>query len=229
MEHASKRWRAAYVTTPNAQHSILIELSAEYRRIYEQSLLCLPDGVSMTLGARIVGIELGERTPGVDLFVEICGAAAKSGLKVFFLGGREGAADEAARKLRKQFPKLAVATHCPPFGFEHDTAECSRTSAAIRTFEPHIVFVGLGAPKQEFWMAKWGSILNIPICIGVGGSFELTSGKIQRAPLLLQRVGLEWAYRLAMEPRRLWRRYLIGNLAYIAIVISHRLARNAVD
>jgi N-acetylglucosaminyldiphosphoundecaprenol N-acetyl-beta-D-mannosaminyltransferase len=177
------------------------------------------------MAAHLLGLSLKERVPGVDLFESLCAGAAAASLKVFFLGGRPGSADLAASLLRCRYPGLTVETYCPPLGFERDVAELSRMDAMIRRFEPNIVFVGLGAPKQEYWMYDHGRKLGPSVLIGVGGSFELVTGIVRRAPRWLQAIGFEWLHRLCMEPRRLWRRYLIGNLQFLQIVLRQRLSK----
>jgi len=225
VNHAFLRRHPVYVTTPNAQHSVLLELSPEYRNIYDKSFLSVADGISITMGAALLGHSLPERIPGVDLFLGICRAAADSGLRIFLLGGCPGSADRAAANLRQRYPTLEIGTYCPPYGFESDAHESSKVRQSIVAFAPGILFVGFGAPKQELWIAEHGLPLNVPVSIGVGGTFEMTSGAISRAPALLRSCGLEWAFRLLKEPRRLWRRYLLGNIAFFAIILKQLLSQ----
>jgi len=159
------------------------------------------------------------------LFQNLCAKASKSGLRVFLLGGQPGSANLAAKVLKQTYPGLIVAgTGCPPLGFERDEIQLQKIAREIRESKPHLLFIGLGAPKQENWIYKHGRKLGVPACIGIGGSFEMVSGFSPRAPKFLRRVGLEWLFRLVIEPKRLWRRYLIGNARFISIVLRQRLA-----
>ena len=223
--HARRNGKAAYVITPNAQHIVLLDKDEKFRQIYSHADLVIADGISLLLAARFHGRVLQERIAGVDVFRELCGLAADETLNVFFLGGRPGSADLAAAALRAQFPSLRCTTHCPPHGFEASPDGLMSVEAAITAAKPHLLFVGLGAPKQEYWIHDHGVHLSVPICIGVGGSFELIGGVVPRAPAWMQNIACEWLFRLFREPRRLWRRYLIGNLAFINIVVRQRARR----
>jgi N-acetylglucosaminyldiphosphoundecaprenol N-acetyl-beta-D-mannosaminyltransferase len=179
----------------------------------------------MLLAARVFGRRFPERVAGVDLFQALCERAATDRLKVFLLGGRPGSADLAAATLRQRHPDLQVETYCPPLGFERDAAELNRIADRIRAVKPHILFVAFGAPKQEYWMDEHGRQLGVNVCIGVGGSFEMVGGVVQRAPRWIQRLGCEWLFRLCREPRRMWRRYLVGNAQFLNIVFHQHLRR----
>ena len=179
----------------------------------------------MLLAARVFGRRFPERVAGVDLFQALCERAAASGLKVFLLGGRPGSADLAAATLLQRHPDLQVETDCPSLGFELNASELNRIADRIRAAKPHILFVAFGAPKQEYWMDEHARQLGVNVCIGVGGSFEMVGGVVQRAPDWIQSLGCEWLYRLCREPRRMWRRYLVGNAQFLKIVFHQRLRR----
>ena len=214
------------MVTPNAQHIVLLESDASLRDAYTHAELVVADGASLLLASRLLGERLRERVAGIDLFQRLCGEAAKLGLRVFLLGGRPGSAERAVEELRRQFPPLAVAAICcPPLGFERDHQELRAVDDAIRAARPDLVFVALGAPKQEAWMHQHGRRLGVPVLIGVGGSFEIVGGLVPRAPRLLQRLGCEWLYRLLREPRRLWKRYLIGNGKFLAVILRQAARR----
>ena len=223
--HALAHAEPALVFTPNAQHIVLLSQNARLRDIYRNADLVLPDGVSLLLAARIFGREFPERIAGVDLFQSLCARAAAAGLKLFFLGGRPGSADAVADVFRSRHPGIQIPTYCPPLGFEIDPTELDGVASAIRAAQPHIVFVGLGAPKQELWIADHGRKLGPNVYVGVGGSFEMVAGIVKRAPRWIQALGCEWLHRLLVEPRRLWRRYLVGNPQFIAIVLKQRVRR----
>ncbi len=213
-----------YVVTPNAQHVVLLAKDEYLRKIYSAAAFVLPDGVSLLLAARVLGQKIPDRIAGVDMFEALCRRAAHEGLRVFLLGGRPGSAETAAAKLLARNPGLIVSgTYCPPLGFENDPRQRDEIEARIKAGRPHLLFVALGAPKQEYWMYEHARNLGVPVAMGVGGSFEMVSGAVARAPRWLQQLGIEWIYRLVREPGRLWKRYLIGNLQFANIVLRQRL------
>jgi N-acetylglucosaminyldiphosphoundecaprenol N-acetyl-beta-D-mannosaminyltransferase len=217
---------AAHVVTPNAQHVVLLERDPYLRKIHSEATLVVPDGISLVYAARLLGKPLKERVTGVDLFQGLCGRAAERGLGVFLLGGRRGAAEEAAARLKSNYPKLnVVGTCCPPWGFHLHEEGLNAVARAISEARPQILFVALGAPKQEYWIYEHAASLGVPLSIGIGGSFEMVSGMMRRAPRWMQAAGLEWLFRLALEPRRMWRRYLIGNAQFLSIILRQMFAR----
>jgi len=218
-----------YVVTPNAQHAGLLRESARFRQAYAGAALSLPDGVSLVWGARILGTSIPERVTGVDLFESVCQAAAGTGVRIFLLGGRTGAAEGAARALRESYPGLEVDTYCPPMGFESDAAEAERVAHAVRQAAPHVLFVALGAPKQEIWLQEHIVELGVPVGIGVGAAFDFHSGQVRRAPVWVRKAGLEWFFRLATEPRRLFKRYAVYNTRFIVNVCRQRLRGEPVE
>lgn len=204
---------------PNAQ---LITLAA--RRPHFSDALCsadlnIPDGVSIVLASRILGQPVSERVTGGDLMEQLCIQAARHKLSVFFLGGLPGAAEKTACKFRAKYPSFRLAgTYCPPQGFESDPAECAHIREQISQAKPDLLCVAFGAPKQEIWMHENCRTLPIGAAISVGAALDTQAGLRQRAPKWTHRLGCEWLYRLVREPRRLWRRYLIGNTHFLWIV-----------
>ena len=229
IDHAKRRGAAAYVITPNAQHIVLLEKDDRFRRVYDGADLVVADGVSLLAAARFYGETLRERVAGVDMFHDLCGLAAENGLRVCLLGGRPGSAELARAALERQFPGLLCETYCPPQGFERSLSALEDVDEAVRAARPDLLFVALGAPKQEYWIAERGLKLGVPVCIGVGGSFEMVAGVVKRAPRWMQEAGCEWLYRFYQEPRRMWRRYLIGNVQFAAIVLRQRMRRELVE
>ncbi|MGH7727480.1 MAG: WecB/TagA/CpsF family glycosyltransferase [Vulcanimicrobiaceae bacterium] len=218
----------AFVVTPNAHHVVTYQRDAALREAYRAAHLVVADGVPLLWAARVLGQRLPERVNGTDLFEALCARAAERGLRVFLLGGRPGAAEAAARVLCARHPSLVVCgSYCPPLGFEASETENERICAAITTARPHLLFVGLGVPKQELWMLRHRTRLGVPVSLGIGVSFELVGGVVARAPRWMQRCGLEWLFRALAEPRRLWRRYLFGNAAFCLLVARQRLGLGA--
>jgi N-acetylglucosaminyldiphosphoundecaprenol N-acetyl-beta-D-mannosaminyltransferase len=213
-----------YVVTPNAQHILTLQKDAHFREIYRNAFLVVPDGVSLLWAAKFLQTPLKGRVNGTDLFERLCAIAAEKGLKIFLLGGRSGAAQKARETLQARYPGLnIVGIHCPPYGFESNPAELALINANIKAVAPHILFVGLGAPKQEYWIYANYQELGVPISVGIGVSFELVADMVKRAPVWMQKRGLEWFFRLIVEPRRLWQRYVVGNPHFILLVLMQRL------
>jgi len=228
VEHILSDGPTSYVVTPNAHHVVLHQNDELLREIYEHAFLVVTDGVPLLWAARLLGHKLYGRINGTDLCEQLCAEAARRGLRVYFLGGREGAADAAAALLRERHPALNVCgTYCPRFGFERDAAEQAKIVDHINSRRPDLVFVGLGAPKQEYWMYANRTKLQVPMLLGIGVSFELVSGLVRRAPVWMQHSGLEWLFRLLMEPRRLWRRYLVGNAAFCILIACEYISKMA--
>ncbi len=162
------------------------------------------------LGARDVG-----RVYGPDLMLALSRISADRGYRQFYLGGQPGVAENLAAVMQARFPGLLVAgTASPPFRQLSD-AEQNAVLAQINVTQPHIVWVGLGSPKQDLWMAQNRPLLTAPLLVGVGAAFDFLAGSRTQAPHWMQRSGLEWLFRLVAEPRRLWRRYLIYNPKFI--------------
>jgi N-acetylglucosaminyldiphosphoundecaprenol N-acetyl-beta-D-mannosaminyltransferase len=227
--HAQNRGKPAFVITPNAQHIVLLEKERRLQEVYDHADLVIPDGISLLIAARLYGRSLQQRIAGVDIFRELCGLAAEAHLHVFLLGGRPGSAELTATVLKGDYPGLKCSTYCPPLGFEQTATGIKETADAVSAARPDLLFVALGAPKQEYWIYEHGLQLSVPVCIGVGGSFEIVGGVVPRAPMWAQNIGCEWLYRLCREPRRMWRRYLIGNLEFTVIVLRQRIRRLLLD
>ena len=223
-DHAMKGVAPSYVVTPNAQHVLSLQRDADFRRIYEKAFLTVPDGVSLLWSAKFLQTPLNGRVNGTDLFEELSAVAERKGLKVFLLGGRPGAAEAAKKTLQARHPNLQiVGTHCPPYGFESQPQELASINSKIKAAAPDILFVGLGAPKQEKWIYQNYQELGVPVSLGIGVSFELVADMVQRAPLWMQKWGLEWLFRLIVEPKRLWKRYVMGNPQFMWLEIKQRL------
>ena len=211
--------RSAYVVTPNADHVVRAETDDDYRTVCEGADLVLADGMPLVLASLLLGRRLPGRVTGADLLPGLCAAATASDASVFLLGGLAGEADLAAARLTAEYPGLRVAgTYFPPFGFELDARENERIVAAINTVRPDLVFVGVGSPKQEKWIAQHRAQLACGVLLGVGIAIAFQAGTVRRAPRWIQKRGFEWLFRLSQEPRRLALRYW-RNLAIFGIVL----------
>ncbi|MEW6572258.1 MAG: WecB/TagA/CpsF family glycosyltransferase [Bacillota bacterium] len=193
------------VVTLNPEYLYRAQKEPDLLTIAREASLVTADGVGIVWAASVCGYSLPERVTGIDLMLELSKRAAAEGWRVFLLGGKPGVAEDAASRLTVHFPGLSVAgTYHGYFTAEEETAVLGKINAA----EPHILFVGLGAPKQEEWIYNHNQLLNVPVAVGVGGSFDVLSGRVKRAPAWMRRLGLEWLGRLIREPRR-WRRMLV--------------------
>lgn len=193
------------------------------RRIHNGADFVTTDGMPLVWLCRLAGARETERIYGPDLMLALCAHSLTRGHRHFFFGGRDGVADTLASRLAARYPGLAVAgTMTPPFRpmTEDETAAAI---AAINAQRPDIVWVGLSTPKQERWMAAALGRIAAPVMIGVGAAFDFHAGTVRQAPRFIQRSGFEWAFRLAMEPRRLWRRYARSIPEFMLLATLQRL------
>ncbi|MFL6306059.1 MAG: WecB/TagA/CpsF family glycosyltransferase [Candidatus Sulfotelmatobacter sp.] len=217
-----------HVVTANAQFYVLAERDARFRQCLAEADYICADGHPIVRMCNWMGIPDAERITGVDLIPLLCERAAEFDLPVYLLGGYPGSAAATASLLMDRFPKLRVCgVGCPPKGFEESPEVLTQMLRSIAKAEPAIIFVAFGAPKQEYFIQEHIKALGIPVAIGVGGSFELLAGIRKRAPQWVQSVGMEWAFRLAQEPRRLAKRYVIGNSVFSYYALRYLLSEEA--
>ena len=208
------------IVGPNAQLVTLAEKNEAFAAAMQAADLAVPDGISVVMASRILGLPIPERVTGGDLMNRLCAEAARYGFRVFLLGGLQGSAMMAAYNLRLRYPGLNICgTYCPPMGFEKDAAEVRRVRDEVNAAAPDLLCVAFGAPKQEIWMQENRDKLRVGAILPVGAAFDTLAGLRRRAPQRVQRMHLEWLFRLTMEPRRLWRRYLIGNTEFVLLVL----------
>jgi N-acetylglucosaminyldiphosphoundecaprenol N-acetyl-beta-D-mannosaminyltransferase len=191
------------------------------RSIHNASGLTTPDGMPMVWAGRFAGAAWMTRVYGPDLMDAVCARALEEGWRMHFLGGAPGVAARCAERLAARFPGLSVTgTTVPPFR-ELTAAEDEALVAEVNEARPDIVWVGLGTPKQEFWMHDHRDRLEAPVLVGVGAALAFFAGELPQAPRWMQQRGLEWLYRLAREPRRLWRRYLLNIPRFGLLLLRH--------
>jgi N-acetylglucosaminyldiphosphoundecaprenol N-acetyl-beta-D-mannosaminyltransferase len=219
-----------YVCVSNVHALMAAEEDPELRAALHDSSLNVPDGMPLVWALNLLGHSLRDRVYGPELMARACARAARSGRRIYLYGGRnQGALVQLALNLRTRFPGIRiVGGYSPPHraltaGEEVSVVEEINHSGA------EIVWVGIGVPKQEKWMAAMRDRLQAPVLVGVGAAFDFHAGLIPQAPSFLQDIGLEWAYRLVQEPRRLWRRYLRYNPRFVTAfarqLIAHRRTR----
>jgi N-acetylglucosaminyldiphosphoundecaprenol N-acetyl-beta-D-mannosaminyltransferase len=216
----------SYVVTPNVDHVVRFQDDGEFREVYAQAALVLPDGMPLVWAGRFFGTPLKGRVSGADLVPALCPLAVEKGYTLFLLGGRPGAVEKASQNLQERFPGLRIAgTYSPPYGFERDPEENARIVEKIRRASPDILLVGLGSPKQEKWAYRHYREMRVPVTVGVGVTFEFIAGMVKRAPLFMQRSGFEWLWRFIQEPARLWKRYLLDDPRFFWLILRQRLSR----
>ncbi len=199
--------RPRYAATANVDFLVQASKDAELRRILADADLVLCDGMPLVWASKILGNLLPERVAGSDLVPRLLARAEQRGWKIFFLGGTPQSLAQAIANVHRSFPRLNLAgSHSPPFRAlgEMDHEDIARR---IRATEPDILLVAFGCPKQEKWISLNYRQLGVPFSLGVGATIDFLGGTMRRAPLWMQKSGLEWAFRLAQEPRRLFRRY----------------------
>jgi N-acetylglucosaminyldiphosphoundecaprenol N-acetyl-beta-D-mannosaminyltransferase len=210
--------RGGTVLTPNVDHVCIAETDPALKTAYDAASLSLLDGKPLQWLAAAMGRPVPAKVSGSDLLRPLCARAAREGLSCFFLGGVDGVAQKAADILVAENPGLVVAgCHSPPFGFEKDADQDAAVIARVRAANPNLLFVALGAPKQELWMTKHREALAPAVSLGIGASLDFVAGIVKRAPAWMSNVGLEWAYRLGQEPRRMYQRYLVRDRAFVGI------------
>jgi len=221
-----ERWRQNserhYVTLTNPHSVMMCSRDTEMRKATEMASMTLPDGVGIILAAGLLGYPHNGRATGPMLMLKLCDWGRDHGYRHYFYGGDEGVAEKLAEKLCREYPGLQVAgTYSPPFrplSPQEDRAIVER----INSTEPDIVWIGLGAPKQEKWMAEHLERIQATAMIGVGAAFDFHSANVKWTPAWIRKLGLEWTYRLIGNPKRMWRRNLDSPL-FLSKVILQRI------
>jgi N-acetylglucosaminyldiphosphoundecaprenol N-acetyl-beta-D-mannosaminyltransferase len=203
---------------------MLTEENSDLSSINQHAAFIVADGAPLVWASRWRGSPLPERVAGSDLIFELCAKAAGEGYRVFFLGGAPGVALEAARRLQARYSKLqVVGTECPPFR-ELTSEEQAVLTARIRSARPDLLIAAYTMPKGERWLAANLAAVGVPVGVNVGAAIDFAAGRVHRAPRWMQTAGLEWAFRIALEPKRLFARYA-RNAWFILRMVMRDLAR----
>ena len=198
-----------YVVTPNPEFVLSAEKNEAFRVVLNGADLTIPDGIGVVHAARILGTPLTERVPGIEFGTGMLQALDARGGRLFLLGAKPGVAHTAGERIAEQYPNLVVCGSQD--GYFKDDASVVR---AIAEAKPDLLFVCLGAPKQELWMAKYGTMTGAKLAIGMGGALDVFAGNVERAPEVWQKMGMEWAYRLMKEPQR------AGRMAKLPLILN---------
>jgi N-acetylglucosaminyldiphosphoundecaprenol N-acetyl-beta-D-mannosaminyltransferase len=217
-----RKLRAHFATV----HSV-VEADKDHRLMaaFESADMVCADGVPLVWVSRLRGAQAAERVCGPDVMLTLSDRGRDLGLRHYYVGGAPGTARQLADRLTKRFPGLLIAgTAAPPFR-PPTKDEDQALVRAINEAAPDVVWVGLGSPKQELWAASHAEGLDASLVLPVGAAFDCHSGRLRRAPVVVRRIGMEWLFRLAMEPRRLFRRYFMTNARFLAGLVTEELRR----
>jgi len=206
----------------NAGKLVLMNREPKLRKIVRSCSLINADGQSVVWALKLIGRPIPERVTGIDLMERLMTVAHEKAYRVFFLGAQETVLNRVIDMVRFKYPHLVVAGYRN--GYFSDP-ESSEVVQAISESKADILFVAMGSPKKEYWLADNMGKLNVPFCMGVGGSFDVISGKTKRAPKWVRDIGMEWFFRFMQEPRRLWKRYIVGNFVFIYLVANELIKR----
>jgi N-acetylglucosaminyldiphosphoundecaprenol N-acetyl-beta-D-mannosaminyltransferase len=218
VESLVRQGRPNYFVTSNLHTAMLAHQLTEVQAALVDAALNLADGMPLVWASRLTPRPLPERVTGADLIPALCELAARRGYRIFLLGGAPGVAETAARNLCERYPGLQiVGTEAPPFRPLSEAEEAGLV-ARIRAARPDFLFVSFGQPKGEIWLRRHCQALGVPVCAQVGATLDFLAGRFVRAPRWLQRTGLEWAYRLYQEPRRLFCRYAQDTLFLVRML-----------
>lgn len=211
IERTIERRGRLLIGVVNAAKLVNMRRSRPLRQAMQACDITLADGISVVWALRLLGKRLPERVPGVDLMHRMLQQGQSHGRRVYLLGAAEEVSQVVERLIGEDYPGIVVAGRRNGF---YQPEEEEEIVAAIRSSEPDILLVAMSPPKKEQFLARWRDRLEVPICHGVGGAFDVMAGKVKRAPGLWQKLGLEWFYRVVQEPRRMWRRYLVTNTLF---------------
>ena len=219
IQHWANDQTSCYVVAANVHVVMTAYWNVSYRAVLEGAALVTPDGMPLVWAMRWLGIPQQQRVYGPDLMLAWCQRAAQTQLPIYLYGGTGAMLERVTQALSHRFPDLTIAgSYAPPFR-ALTVAEENADIERIHRSQAAVVFVALGCPKQEQWMARQQGQLNA-VMIGVGAAFSFLSGDVTQAPRWMMRLGLEWAFRFSQEPRRLWQRYLVNNPAFVILLVG---------
>lgn len=192
------------------------------KQIISSSPLVNADGASILLAGKLLNRPFKERVTGIDLFYSLLKICEEEGFRPYFFGADEIIINELVKKVKIEYPNLEIAGYRNGY-FSDD--ESYQIAVEINNSKADVLFVGFSSPKKEFWINKYREVMNVPFSMGVGGTFDVYTGKTTRAPMWMQKVGLEWFHRLVLEPRRMFKRYLVGNSEFIYNLAKEKIEK----
>lgn len=191
--------------------------NVELRKSLMDADLVLADGLPIVWLSKLIGDPLPERIPGIDVMYQLLELSSRKNYSIFFLGARKKVVQKVAQIIQKDYPNVRIAGYRDGYFEESESREVAEE---IKNSLADIVFVGITSPKKENFLRNWRDFTNVPVCHGVGGSFDVLADVTKRAPFWMQKCGLEWLYRLIQEPRRMWKRYLVTNTIFIKLSLE---------
>jgi len=214
------------VVTPNVDHLMILQKDEYFYRIYKNTDYILCDSKIVQIASFFLKTPIKYKISGSDFFPEFCRYHKRnSGIKIFLLGSADGVAKKAARRINAWIGRpIIVGSISPSFGFEKNDKECSDILHEINISGASVLAIGVGAPKQEKWIAKYKQKMpNIKIFLAIGATIDFQAGVIKRSPSWISNIGFEWLYRLFCDPKRLWKRYLINDFPFFFLILKQKL------
>ncbi|GAC1569125.1 MAG: WecB/TagA/CpsF family glycosyltransferase [Aquirhabdus sp.] len=226
LEVAGQRNHASrIVVTPNVDHIVKLDSDPTFKAQYAESDYIFADGMPIIWASKMAATLLPERVTGADLFVSLCQGAIQRQLSIFVIGGQPGQEAALLTSFAQTYPGLQVRIFCPSMQFSADGEEGTDAMRLVQQAQPNIIFVCLGMPKQERWCLRYRKEFtenNAPLLLCVGAAMEFALGQKKRAPLWMQKIGMEWLWRLASEPRRVWQPYTTQGVKFIGVLQRER-------
>jgi N-acetylglucosaminyldiphosphoundecaprenol N-acetyl-beta-D-mannosaminyltransferase len=206
----------------NAAKVVEVNKNPQLKAIIESCEIVNADGQAVVWASKILGTPLKERVAGIDLMQALVQRSSQKGWSIYFFGAKQDVLDKVVARYQKEFPTLRIAGARNGY---YTPEEESAIATEISKSGAHILFVAISSPKKEIFLNKYLNVMNVPFVMGVGGSFDVVAGLTKRAPQWMQKIGLEWLFRFLQEPRRMWRRYIIGNAEFIALLLEYKFKR----
>lgn len=215
------------LVTPNVDDIMKHQRDEEFHRYASQAEFCVCDSKIVLLASKFLGKPLKEAIPGSGFFPEYCEYHKNDNTKIFLLGAKKGVGKEARKRINEKIGReIIVDTYSPPFGFEKDEKECEHIVEILSKSSANVVLVGLGNPKQTKWIYKYKDRLpNINVFLALGATIDFEAGNVKRAPKIVQKLALEWLYRLCKEPKRMYHRYLIEDMPFFWLLLKQKLGK----
>lgn len=207
------------VITPNLHFLSEADKKPMLKKLINEASIQLPDGKPLIWASKLLKHPLKERITGSDIFTEFLPIAHANSLRLFIVGGQNGSIKRAIKKMKQEYPHITCEGFEPPFT-DIDNYPNDEIIEKINAFKPHMVFVAIGFPKQDFWIKNYGNKTNAKVLMSVGASLEFYLNDIKRAPIWMQKTGLEWLFRLLLEPKRLFKRYLQSGIYFLKLVFK---------
>lgn len=203
----------------NASKVNLMQEDKELTKIINECPIINADGQSVVWGSKLLGNPLPERVAGIDIFTELVKICAEKGYRPYFFGAKEEVVADVIKRFKDQYPNLKVAGYRNGYFKDEESKDIAED---IRKSGADILFVAFSSPKKEVWIRENMDIMQVPFAMGVGGSFDVIAGKTTRAPKWMQKCGLEWFHRFIQEPRRMWKRYIVGNIKFVKLILTNK-------